>query len=55
MGRARKLGFRWLVGRVVPHNGTSHSFVQWLDWKPTPEIVTAEDERFVWYQRRLQP
>jgi ribosomal protein S18 acetylase RimI-like enzyme len=55
MARARGLGFRWVVGRVVPSNGPSHGFLQWLDWRPTKPILTADDPRFVWYQRLLDP
>ena len=54
MGRARKLDYEWLVGRVVPTNSASHGFVQLLGWKPAPGILTPEDARFVWYKRGLQ-
>ena len=54
MGRARKLDYEWLVGRVVPINSASHGFVQSLGWKPAPGILTRDDPRFVWYKRGLQ-
>lgn len=54
MDRARKLGFKLLVGRVVPPNVASHGFLQWLDWKPVTAISTPDDDRFVWYQRILR-
>lgn len=55
MNRARELGFKLLIGRVVPANVASHGFLQWLDWKPVAalSIPNAKDDRFVWYQRIL--
>jgi L-amino acid N-acyltransferase YncA len=54
MNRARKLGFKVLVGRVVPPNVASHGFLQWLDWKPVTAVSIPDDDRFVWYQRILR-
>jgi ribosomal protein S18 acetylase RimI-like enzyme len=54
MDRARKLGFRYMVGRVVPLNVTSHGFVQSLGWMPAQGILKPDDPRFVWYHRALE-
>jgi ribosomal protein S18 acetylase RimI-like enzyme len=53
MGQARSQGYTDLFGRVVPLNGPSHGFLQFLDWRPTSAVVGPESGRFVWYRRRL--
>jgi len=54
MGCARRMGFKRVVGRVVPDNSASHGFLQWLDWKPAPRGFVPDASGFVWYQRRIE-